>query len=392
MSFQSICGFFCFHSPPHHTPPPPCCSCLFRYGPGAPHPTQGKKIKRASRPRPFPWQLDLLVSHCPPCVLRPLSSLTWLAKAPEPGLTLSTLPLPFSSSGRITESVLRGVWLLWLGSSRRNLRAAEKMVLVCSFVSLRIKSCFWMTEPRWQNKSKVFNVPGPQTLLPPSLFVSPYLCTLPSSSLPLHIPPTPPFGPPDLKRTMSFGCRLLRPSFTDLQSSATLHLKFYPDCTDTKPFSSMDVTQVTHSQACITQRWQLCSACSNVPWGWGVNLFFHTCCFDSLIRSHLVSVRSSSVKLRFLNYFFIIIITWLDWNDFWSYVGKYNDVIIQNFPKLWNFNIQQPLDRLWHGRTSWNHNCSSSQSMVRKFNGDPYCNVYSSSCGWHCNMCLYIHI
>lgn len=80
-----------------------------------------------------------------------------------------------------------------------------------------------------------------------------------------------------------------------------------------------------------------------------------------------------NIWLRKLRFFFLL----PDWTEitFLSYKGKFDDGILLNFPKLWNFNIQQPSDISWQWRTSWNYNCSSSQSMVRKCNGDPHCNM-----------------
>lgn len=90
------------------------------------------------------------------------------------------------------------------------------------------------------------------------------------------------------------------------------------------------------------------------------------------MRLWFTTIGRGSLGLVF--FFFLLLPDWTE-ITFSSYIGKCDDGIVLNFPKLWNSNIQQPSDTSWQWRTSWNHSCSSSQSIVRNVNGDPRCNM-----------------
>lgn len=133
------------------------------------------------------------------CLPRPLapppssSSLDRL-KLENPGLNHSTLVLPFSFSGPRDWIRVEGclIWPFWLGSSPGNLRHSVKSSCAERRACFALRVLFEWPSPLDKTKLKYSNVPGPQTLLPPSLHVSSYLYALPTLPLLPHTPPTPP--------------------------------------------------------------------------------------------------------------------------------------------------------------------------------------------------------
>lgn len=181
-------------------------------------------------------------------------------------------PSPFSFSGSVTESG----WLLWLlfPSSKPKGCNKECWCVALCLQALQVQSCFCVTKPCWQNKTKIFQVTASWTLLPLSLFVSSYLCALPS-----FVPP--PTHPSPSKQFKPFA------SFTYL---ATLQCFFASQiltkdtptqpciCTNIKTCKNTDVAQHqayrhTHKRRHDMKLTMMWCVCSNMPCGWGV-LFF----------------------------------------------------------------------------------------------------------------------
>lgn len=204
----------------------------------APRPTQGTCWNCSLSCLP-PCRWDLLVSRCPLCVSHvpwPPHLLTWPAKAREPRFKSVNSRAPFlflraawlNPGWGVSDLTFLTWFLSWKPQTRREefLRGAPRLF------ALRV--LFEWPSPLDKAKLKYSNVPGPQTLLPPSLHVSSYLYALPTLPLLPHTPPTPPglacyryagfFFFPRCKFTSYL---LLR--FTSLRSGVSLHLKFYPD-------------------------------------------------------------------------------------------------------------------------------------------------------------------
>lgn len=293
-----------FHSPT-------CCSCLFLALLPCTSSAPGNVLKllpvlSASLLVGPPRESlsAVCVSHVPwPPPPSSSSSLDRL-KLENPGLNHSTLVLPFSFSGPRDWIRVEGclIWPFWLGSSPGNLRHSVK-----SSCAERRRACFALRvlfewpSPFDKTKLKYSNVPGPQTLLPPSLHVSSYLHALPTLPLLPHTPPT----SPGLACYRYAGCFVFFLDANSLRICVSLLLLCAPPflCisnstltrTDRKLFSNMDAAKVAdkHTYAQRGHGSYLVRAVT-CPEARVWAFFFHVCCFDWR-RSQLVSVRSSWV-------------------------------------------------------------------------------------------------